>query len=413
MISISKVYCLFIVTASILNGYSFFFMRGFSFGMLFTSIFALCGLIKLFSESRKTEETLVSKKTIKLSIYLSIISVFAFLLNDPEINLQAIVFDLAKFFTWAFCIGIGAKYYNEHFIYKIMVKLGLIATYYIILQYMFIYLLKMPLPNGFDLYFIKPNYEGYEFSFSSSGSRPGSFWLEPAFYSYYMNTVLILTLFGNYKYESKIKNAIFFSVGILLSTSTGGLCNMTIIWFYYYWLKFNAFGLKISMIFLSILFLINLPAFITETASLFHGKNVVSDVMIRNLTKLNELDKNSRVGGSFVQISDLNKTQKLFGVGYGNLKSFLPESKSYVNAAVALIIKHGFLGFLFFLYFVLRLYLRQKTHSGKILCFIYFLGGFYSGIWFSTSSFLMLPILLYSNQSKCQLHGKRLNETYV
>ena len=89
------------------------------------------------------------------------------------------------------------------------------------------------MPNVFQIGFLKANYDYYTEFVSYVGTalyRPGSFFSEPAFYGYFVNLVIILLLFNNRDEEKDVKTALFLSFGIILSTSSGGLYVLLVLW---------------------------------------------------------------------------------------------------------------------------------------------------------------------------------------
>ena len=379
----------------ILNGYS----SGIS-GISLGSVLFLLFIIWAVLSSGIKKKTIMSPAIIVFAILFTIIGFVGFIFSREK-SFGSLLSGLLKIVIWVLMITIvPVAFYSEKPFVKWLSIIGIILTIYLFVQIVFFYLGHRYLPSIFNFWFLKPydpNYANYELLQRSSSLRPASFLSESSFYGNYMLCTLSLFL-GKYCLRMNWKRwffAIFFSIGIIASTSTAAIIFLALIWF--------AFLIKMKLnhqnIFVFVVFLVLVLGFFfvfvaSSNSGFFKSLKYAFE-------KFGYLSESSRVGKSFGYLSLLNGAQLVFGVGLGNDFSFVTNQIGaetvYLNSITSIIIQTGFFGLICFLAligFLLSVAIKKRDLVSCILLFIYFIKGFESTIYFSTYGILFLFIVV-------------------
>lgn len=361
--NIKKIFGYLFPVVLILNGYSSG-IGGLSLGTITLAIFYIITFILLLSN-----KTIKLKK--KLIIVILLISI-AFILKQ-DFSSQKIE-KIIKILYFYYFILIGSSIISGRKIKEIIIKYGVLFTSYLLIQVVFWKYLNYYLPN---LFLLKPLYEVYSgelyknYVLSINYLRPASFFSEPAMYSNFMLLAICFELFDNFqKYRWKV--LIFFSLGILLSTSTAGILSMILIYIYYF--RKKIFQNKWKIIIIILVFLFSVEKIEIENKTYNYTKN-----------KIFNIKKSARIGKSFENI-DLDFTKKSFYIGE---KEKLIEREKYLNSITDLYIDYGIVGIIIWMYFLFIIYKEYPNDMTKILILIYILKCFSSGIMFNLYGILI------------------------
>lgn len=405
--SIPSFFCLLLSLVPILNGYSSG-IGSFSLGMLVFSIIVFFVTINFIVIGGSKKNSF----NVFLPIFLTLIFIFSSLVSYLTIDyyskpvLSVVFAAWLKRLIWGISIVSIPTFIKYSKLCKALKVIAVISTVYLIIQNVFFYILKIPLPNIIEYGFLRPNYDYY----SSSGNlslvgtsqyRPSSFFAEPAFYGYFIILVLSTIMLGHKVKRADVGLSLFLSLGIVLSTSSGGMYILALIWVFYFIKRFKS-NVKTAK---SILFAFIIIVFLILFILLFNNLNILQnygtfgEVLYKALNKVSSWNINSRLGRSFDKLAYLSGRNLFFGVGIGCNDYFLAaySSEGYVNGIVELILQNGIFGlFLFFLYLFI-LFFNSKDFLIRALIIIYIIDGLYSGIYFSLFGMLYL-IVIYSRK---------------
>lgn len=218
---------------------------------------------------------------------------------------------------WCICtfsVIIIAQHVNMERIYKIWQVLGVIVCVAIIAQSIMIY--------GFGqrvsvIALLPPTYGDNQININwlIDHSRPVSFFTEPSAEITFLAPLLFISLNKN-----KLFFSVFVTLCMLLTTSTGGIIALFIIWgSYLYYSKAPKIVKKIAfvlMLFISF-FLLVLPVF-----------DATIDKLIFELSgESNNLF--SRVYGGWLLYANLDISSQIFGISHYDLSTFIREHPQY------------------------------------------------------------------------------------
>lgn len=264
---------------------------------------------------------------------------------------------------------------------KMYKLLGIVATIYLIFQYIAFHIFGVILP--WVLPFLQVYQEGYNSidfsSFFVDFYRPYSFFLEPGFYVQFLLPLLVIFLFSK-KYRD-IKAAIFLSLGIVLSTSGQGLLITPLIWAGFIFLKYKKnFGKLILGIMASLLVIFAFKDTVIISRSLgrlFGGENASSYLrMIQPIQMFNSLPTLNQV----------------IGIGYNNIEAIF--GATYLNSSGFLLISIGFAGTFIYSLYLFVLLINLKSIPSRIILLVFMILLFVSGIVTSGSTVFYFCILI-------------------
>lgn len=404
--NISKIFNLTLSIMSLLNGYAFVFMRGFSIAMVIATTFAVYSAIVYIKGNKK----LANYQLFGFIIYAFMSTVFTVLCGDI-INIRRIIFTVMKLCVWACYVTFGGGLYFDFKQFIGYAKNVIVITFiYLLFQYFVHYTLHLDLPASFNLGLIKANYDNYEIVYQASNSvfRPGSFWTEPGYLGYYYTGFLCICLFGN-NIEKIIKHRNTFilisCVGIVLSLSTGAMGIMLILLTLRMITGKNGKVTIRTVLGLASITLIVCSLLKMDFISQFKGLNSSFD---NTIYKLQHLETEGRVGGSFEYVKLMSITQRLFGVGVGNELAI--TDYTYFNGIVTLILWVGYAGVIAWSVAFFRLFKGSKTALQRMMLIVFLVDGLYASIFFGAHSFIYLIISLYYGSSEYESKTKTMDK---
>lgn len=309
------------------------------------------------------------------------------------IDTHKIMVSILKMMTWFLGVTFTSKLFFDYSLFKyIYKKFCIICTVYLFIQMISWNTLHVYLPNLFNIGFFKPLYEQYSAEsyvtyLSAIGfGRFSSFLAEPSYYGILMVISLVILLFDEFenkelpiKYQMYVLTLI---LGIWISTSTASILFVAFIILVYF--------IKIKASKKLIVLLIVLPVIIGTVlmAKNNHYSNPITSFFFDKVTTMGT---SGRVGGSYQELNQLNPLQKLFGVGLSN--EGVVTHSSYFNAITGLLMEYGFIGFLLFVLYLLKMYFSKKSIALHVLMIIYFAAMAQGGYLFNLYGILLFSIM--------------------
>ena len=381
-----KLYTYALPIIIILNGYASG-IAGLSIGAIVMNFFNLYALMSFVVNNRKADRFFV--RTVGLLFIFILLSLFAYLFYGIS-NTSAIFINVLKIITWFMGVIFTSSMLFDYSVFNpYYKKFSVICTCYLFLQMISWNSVHIYLPNLFDVGPLHPFYEQYSSSayvnyLSSIGfGRFSSFYAEPAYYGIMMVIALIIILFEDDMNEELSRKSQLISVllilGIWLSTSTAAIAFAIFIIAIYFF--------KTDMKNKSMLLIMLLS--IAVLAAMFITNNTLGNFF---LGKMTSIGSSGRVGQSYKELNNLSSLQKLFGVGLGNIG--IVTNSSYVNEFTGLIMEYGIIGFIVFLWYMIKLYLKERSIALHILIIIYMAAMAQGGYLFNLFGILIFTVAL-------------------
>lgn len=223
---------------------------------------------------------------------------------------------------------------------------AIFATFIIFIQSYFLFIrgeilvFFLPLPIGFD-----------DFTqVSINWGRPNSIFMEPAHYAIFILPLLYLAL-----KKLNYKLAIFYILGIILSTSTFGIIGSIIV-ILWYSIRSSKHLFVIVPIVATLLFI---SFFFSEFSSLIIDQN------LNKLSNSISLSDNVRLFGVWNVVEGLNFKQLLIGLGHNQLANYMmfqgySNAHNYSNSFLFIIFSFGILGFIGLMWYLIVLLHENK-----------------------------------------------------
>lgn len=408
-LSSKKVYNFLLALLTFLNGYALFFAGSFSIGMLIATAYSVLGLVQWILNPTKKGFYYPPLVVTLLFVLLSLPNIF--FLPKQLINQRDVFYNISKIGVWAVMVSLtGYFYFNYRLFSRYMIRIAIVGTVFLIFQFIMVVFLKISIPNTLDFGIIRPTYLDYAYSISHFDPqiRLSSFWMEPAQYGNYVVGALVILIFdNNLKVRKKKIVTILLSLGVILSTSSGALY-MMIIFFSIHLLISNKKRRNIIVLLLPFVVTVIVILFVSyPIMDKVQGMGTVGYSIYRALTKITLWRNSSRIGASFDAIIKMSEygVHKYIGLGVGNDIGFLKRlgrDFTYLNSVARTIIWNGYFGFVAYTFIPISLFIRNKRNRVGVMFSLYcFLGGFYSGLWYSPDAIVFYTIAAYSIRDNC------------
>ena len=396
-----EIFAFFFALSFILNSYSSG-IDGISLGAVIHIIYAIVSIVLISKYGLKIGKNAVQISPILLAIIFTVISMIDIVfLPSSETSLLNSFKELGKVYLWGISICIvNYIFFDLKSLRKWFVIIGGISTLFLFIQFL-MWLIGGSEINGIiSLGLLQPYHIDYSIgsgSFYTSFYRPSSFFSEPAFYANFILSAIALVLVNSNGINKKqyIFIISFFSLGILVSSSTAGIVLLFILFCLYYknYIFKNLYSFLIGLlVFTSILGVVyfNLESFDEST---YLGKSIVT---INR--KFEVMDHSRRFGRSYDALDYLKEEQKIFGVGMGNEINILPpNSDSYMNTVTMIIFSVGVVGLGVFMIFITGLLLSAKNYVILFLFISYLAKCVNGSIGFSLYGILFLGLAIFLN----------------
>ena len=360
-----KIYAVFIVLIPILSYYS----------SPIPTLDLVTFLAILFLPLLSIKNGLVNvnrKITVLIFLLFSLLSIF--------INVIFYTYNLVAFLRFAklavlfiiLFVAVKEKYFDESIAVKVLRVVSIVAVIYILLQYYSYYLKDYILPNGLFLDSVKA--QGYAqidlYEAALNLFRTSGFFLEPSHFTLFVILDLIIILFRENKSRKKsIIEALFISLGIILSTSGQGIMYALVVWFLFY-VQFNR-TCKVSYVKVGKVILMS--PIIIGVSILLSKVPLIHSIFLR-VFDMNVLGGNAIIArtSSYSYIFTNSLVQNIVGVGYGNL----PEG-IYFNSISSTLYCTGLVGLLLLLKITYDL-IKSKVPYKKVFAVVFFLSLFFA-----------------------------------
>ena len=221
----------------------------------------------------------------------------------------------------------------------------------------------------------------YRTNITNDITRPSSFFVEPAHFCRYCVLPLFLILFEDNS-KNRMFKAIFISIAIILSKSSIGYISLALIWVL--WLINVLHDKKISYnkVLKSLSLIVPAIIICIKMSSKFELFNFVLE-HISGLDMKEITSGNVRIFRGFWIWKEEPFLNKLFGVGFANVRTFLINNEirtifdgmlecgnEYMSAISYILVMNGIIGLVIFLYALWYLFLRADNKK-KILILLF------------------------------------------
>lgn len=387
----------------ILNVYAFVFIQGLSLGMMIATIFFGIGFFVLIYKRK------INKKSfpliLLLSLWLILGSLGFFLDGWVKIELSSYAYNLTKILVWGFIIAlVSANFFYGKIFVNTVYTIAIVATIYLILQVLLVFLFGLNVSNGLNLGIISANYSDYIFDqdLDSGQVRLSSIWFEPNQYANYILLAMICLLFGEHNYPNKKIIFLLFFLGLVLSTST-----TAIMWLLILFLLMAIFHkrTRLLMIIFFVCFSFLLFLNLDNILNILKNYGVLGNSLYMSVTKLEGWKTSARLGASYnAAFSILNyDIYKWVGTGFGSedhIMKSLNMELLYLNSFSRVFITTGIIGVLaYILFYLFLLFKFRRNRLSFVLVTYCFVGGFYSTMWTSPDSILYFSLAFFGSEN--------------
>ena len=277
---------------------------------------------------------------------------------------------------------LAKKYINVELISNYFEKIGLVVSIIQIIQaslwYLFHRAIILVLPF-LKLHYIISNYGDYLkniMAYNGTTWRPSGPFLEPADFSLYACICLICCLF--LKKKVNLKSALIITASTIMSFSSFGILMTVFIWLYWV-IKANKYSNAYK--FISILI------FLAVLMFLLSNRLIIQSVMYRigTIGQEGSTTGSLRLLRGLAIYNQLPTIKKIFGVGLGNLATYLIKynittpydltlkpGNEYMNTISYILVNTGIVGTTIFVSFIVSLfhYFREYYKRILIICWI-------------------------------------------
>lgn len=266
---------------------------------------------------------------------------------------------------WYYIIIFGVKkYFDISHAYKVYETLAIIATLFIIIQYVSVIFFNHYISGFFGPLSLRDSTEMYRNfgMYSLSLYRPNSFFSEPAHYATFIVPYLCLNCLGEVNLRS-ILIAIFLIFGILLSGSTTGLimCGICVFFWLFIFLKEKK-SLKYFLVIAILVFV---------SYRIISKTNSYQFMVYRTFGSDNA--SQSRLQWFLEDIFPFNSiADYLFGVG--NYSSILIDRQVWLPGWALLFQGYGIIGMIIYVGCSIALFIRSTPKSRSMLVAFWILG---------------------------------------
>lgn len=380
---------------------------GFSFGDICLALVTF--LLVIASAKKKVIN--INKNNPIGSLWILIFSIIVITIIDMIIINDANITDiLIRVIRRVFYYGAAVMFTSMYFQYenggKSIVKIGLFASLYLMLQYVLYYSVGYVL-RGFIPFLpvYHENYASIDYStIFTTMYRPTSILLEPAHASRYICIPLIISLFDERIDIKKRKLiSILLSVAIVMTTSGSGIICVAVIWFIYIFkLLFNSVkSRKLKKSYLILLLIFPIIVLVVMQSSI--AQNAIARIINSDLSNVNTAG-GARFRG-FVRYFSLPMVNKIFGMGYGNIND--SGLSTWFSGASYILYGCGLIGFIVCIIMFLKIYKKLNNTTGKVLLLIWFILFFIDDSFMSHVSVLYFCIIGASNYRLNDLQKER------
>ena len=404
----SKYFAFFIAILPITDIYGFGF-PGISIGKLIITILLLIGIA-----CRICNIPSFPKGFLLYFLYMLIIpQIFAIFSGGTYLG--DIVYKSVGSFFFLLIFGYGYKYLNVKYFIKYYETIVVVCCLFFLMQEIvfslfnikIIGLLSLPLTNMVPL--------ESQITLLRELSRSSSIFLEPAHFAQYLTIFLVLKVFSVRERFLDWKS-ILISLIIILSRSGIGYAILLLVWgaFFIYCIKERKHIIAVMLTFIGI----GGALFLGNQFGLFENKEDSTLSRVGELSSENVSYTSGyvRIYRGYVLYLGLKPTEKVFGIGAGNLESYvaqnsIPEYEElffsakddyYLNGIQQHLIYGGIIGLFLYLLFLFKM-TRKNNIIGTVMVLVVLLLSFIS-MTFNSVGILQLLVLaaLFQKQNNAE-----------
>lgn len=320
-------------------------------------------------------------------IYSYILSLsFLRYFTENYVNLGLSVTTTGRLFFYLVFVIMLSSLFRRNLAAKLIVYVAIFNSVYGLIQFYSFNFLGVTLPwyiPFLDVEHGKKLITDQDYIFQAFGFRFSGLFSEPAHFSQFIGFSFLVLIFYDsgrlFKRKIKILFSTIFATSLLLSASgTGFFVIMFIISAYTYSYIFNNFSAK-KLIFGLISFVIVFTFFISALLN--------SELFSFGVSRLLSLEDNSslyvRVVRPLLVFWDLNLSQKIFGVGYGNYSTFLESLNAFnsyekslgfawTNSLGVFLVGSGIVGTILITAFYFLIYCKTDSFGRLAVIFVSF-----------------------------------------
>lgn len=339
-----------------------------SYGLVLMGVFSCVMIIK-------KRQIIFNKYLLFFTLYCTAVQLFVYIkTNTLFINLNTYLFMLISL-----PIISGAYYVDRNSLLRIYRIAGLIFGITVTIQFILANFLSLPqsaiqiLPVALD----------DQHFWISSSKRVSGFFAEPQAYCSFIIPLIILLLNNNI-----IKESIFFTLTIFMTTSSQGIILSMFIWSYFLIYKKDVRNLGI-MRFAILMFAFVIGALIMELP--------IGKFIFDKISTIDFFGYDIRLTKGFEIYGQLPMFNKLFGLGFGNLGDYLikygtvfdwfyltrEELITYITSMSNILVSFGFFAMIFYVKIFYKSIHKNKSFESKLLLIILFISSFTQTILFN------------------------------
>lgn len=244
--------------------------------------------------------------------------------------------------------------------------------------------------------------------------RPSSFFIEPAHYALFSLPGIIIELFEPAFNKKNFFFAILFTLCALLTTSSLALVACAGCWLCFVIYRRDLWKTKFGWMASIVVCLIPIALnFVLSNSSIMTTINI----KIAALSNINQSSSMSlRLVRGVQYFSNMDFVHQLFGTGYGHLTSYFYKKNmsligsgiigqvSYMNGISAILCSFGIIGFMLFVFFIVRKY-RYSDMFGRTLIIVFMLVMLGSDMFDSVYYYVFL-FLMCINKNRLDKRGE-------
>lgn len=399
-IDLSKLFTFLIILLPILDQYRFWKLE------TMDSIAIVCVLVSIIICKR----IIINKGLIVFLVFL-LVSTFINSYFIEPFNFIGLILKLSRILVLYYVFYVlSENSFNLEFGYKIYTKFVMVVSSIILFQFIIYHIWGIGF--GFLIPGLNLNYgdissnelmNKWAKQTAMKYFRPCGVFLEPAIHAQYVLPWLALSIFSlkSFKEKAKIMQIFFIAVTAFMTTSSFAIMGIFLLLLFYITKEiFNGKKEGVYCLFLG------LPLVFLSVSNIDIQKQ-----LLRKQASLTELEEGQSLTLRLIRgiwiFNEFDNTHKLFGCGFGNLKSFIisnnipdfgvERNKSgflYMNSFSFIICNLGIFGFLIFSSFIIIMYSKSKIEGKQGLLIVLVLFGIASCIFDSPTYFLLIAFLI-------------------
>lgn len=309
----------------------------------------------------------------------------------------------------------GAEFFNYKYALKVIKRIAIILSCYMVVQYITYVLSGVQLPNVIP--FLKTNisggFVGEELlerigrSASYDGYlRVSGFFSEPAVCAHFLSVALLLELFPAVGKIKDFKISFLYTIAMIFTFSVNAYIAIIVCWGI--WVLFNGQNRKKSGLITTIFVFSVITAGIVFIASNDITKRVFERLFLLGDTSITEGSSVIRVLRGMSFYFEMPAHFQIFGSGFGNFIQFkdiygittiYETADEYMNTNAYILVSSGIIGFVLFVGTLYSIAKKRITVS-KMILLIVIMFGFSSSIYSSAQFLIMLLFILYAPKKK-------------